>query len=396
MARKFKLAVDERAYEGKRLESQQNDLAPRAPANSLVCGGPSLDIFANRHRGRTFEGLPQHIPTPSINVEAVRQLLTNCPAHSPTPLIDANGLAQSAGISALHVKDERERMGLGSFKALGAAYVIACEAAASGKEELAKALDGKTFVTASAGNHGMSVAAGAKVFGATAVVYLSRTVPASFAAKLKAKGATVVIEGADYEASMEAAQNAATNNGWFLLSDSSWDGYTKPTHRLMEGYLQMADEAFEALLEPPTHIMLQAGVGGLAGAVAALARKRYGEAPTIIVVEPDAAPALIESVKAGEPKVTIGPVSNMGRLDCKEPSLIALKGLARDADYFVTISDDQAEAALTALEEVGLATTPSGGAGIATLLAATGADRAALGLNEASRVLCFLSEEAAQ
>ncbi|MEO1748012.1 MAG: diaminopropionate ammonia-lyase [Pseudomonadota bacterium] len=352
-------------------------------------------MFANRHRGRTFEGLPEHIPTPSINVEAVRELLANCPAHAATPLVGTRELAQIVGIAALHIKDERGRMGLGSFKALGAAYVIACQAAASGKEELATALEGQTFVTASAGNHGMSVAAGARVFGATAVVYLSRTVPTSFAAKLEKKGAKVMIEGADYEASMEAAHNAAAKNGWHLLSDSSWEGYTEPPHRLMEGYLQMADEAFEALLEPPTHIMLQAGVGGLAGAVAALARAYFGETPSIIVVEPEAAPALIESVKAGKPIVTNGPVSNMGRLDCKEPSLIALKGLARDANYFVTISDHEAAAALPVLEKANLASTHSGGAGIAALMAASEADRTTLGLNQNSQVLCFLSEEPA-
>ena len=108
----------------------------------------------------------------------------------------------------------------------------------------------------------MSVAAGARIFGAKSVVYIAETVPDGFARSLRQKGAQVVRTGADYEASMAAAQKAAEDNGWTLLSDSSWPGYFDLPHRLMEGYLVMAAEASDALTEPPTHIFLQAGVGG--------------------------------------------------------------------------------------------------------------------------------------
>ncbi len=109
------------------------------------------------------------------------------------------------------------------------------------------------------------------------------------------------------------------------------------------------------------------------------------------MVEPDAAPAIYGSVRAGHAVAVNGPVSCMGRLDCKEPSLIALKGLARDANLFVTISEEEAESAMQTLSDSGLATTPSGGAGLAALIAA-GSDREALGLTPDSRVLVILSE----
>ena len=89
----------------------------------------------------------------------------------------------------------------------------------------------------------MSVAAGARAFGAEAVVYIAETVPESFAERLRARGARVVREGSDYAASMDAALNAANTRGWTLLSDSSWEGYTEAPYILMEGYLQMASEA---------------------------------------------------------------------------------------------------------------------------------------------------------
>ena len=284
----------------------------------------------------------------------------------------------------LWVKDERGRMGLGSFKALGAAYVIAHQAAETGSDDMATALTGRTYVTASAGNHGRSVAAGARVFGAEAVVYLAETVPEDFARRLRDKGASVVREGAEYEASMEGAAKAAVDNGWTLLSDSSWPGYFELPHRLMEGYLAMAAEAARQIPEVPTNIFLQAGVGGLAGACAAYFRDVWGDAPQIIVVEPEFAPALVDSVKAGKSVVSTGPVSNMGRLDCKEPSLIALNGLARDADQFATITEDEATDILSVLAGLDLATSQSGGAGLAACrLMELGPD---------ARVLCILSE----
>jgi diaminopropionate ammonia-lyase len=341
-----------------------------------------MDVLQNPFRGK---GLPEDVlsgaPWPSIKTAAPEALLAQCPAAAETPLVEVEGFGAS-----LWVKDERGRMGLGSFKALGAAYVIAHEAVATGAEDLSSALDGRTYVTASAGNHGLSVAAGARIFGAKAVVYLSDTVPEGFAARLRDKGAEVVRAGAEYEASMHAAFDAAEENGWTLLSDSSWEGYFELPHRLMEGYLAMAAEAARQMPEPPTHILLQAGVGGLAVACAAWFREVWGDAPQIVVVEPEAAPALHHSIAEGGPVETSGPVSNMGRLDCKAPSLIALKGLARDADSFALISDAEASAVLPVLADKGLATSESGAAGVAALRL--------MDLPEDARVLCILSEEA--
>lgn len=349
-----------------------------------------MKAVSNPHRAKPK--LVADAPYPSIAAPRAAALLEKCPAAAQTPLVNAASLAAQAGIAALWVKDERTRMNLGSFKALGAAYVIARHACELTDTPDATTLRGRTYVTASAGNHGMSVAAGARVFGAGAVIYIAETVPESFAIRLRDQGADVVREGADYAASMAAAAAAADANGWTLLSDSAWPGYTDLPHILMEGYLQMAAEATEQCADVPTHIVLQAGVGGLATAVAAYARKVWGNAPTIIVVEPDAAPALQASIEAGAPVTTTGPDSIMGRLDCKAPSIIALNGLARDADWFFTLSDKAVAAMLPAMAQAGLATTPSGGAGVALVLDQQA--RAAVGIGAKARVLCVLSEAA--
>jgi diaminopropionate ammonia-lyase len=343
----------------------------------------AMNILMNTPR-RPMTGLDD-VPYPSTDQDTVAALINRCPYAAETPLVELDRLAQIAGVKSLWIKDERARMGLGSFKALGAAYVIAHDAS---KDSVAD----KTYVTASAGNHGMSVAAGAAAFGAKAVVYIAETVPESFAERLRSIGAEVRREGDIYEESMAAALKAAQDHGWDLLSDSSWPGYFERPHRLMEGYLMLMGEAIAQVPSVPTHIMLQAGVGGLAGACAALARKVWGEVPKIIVVEPEFAPAIIDSITAGKAVVSTGPVSDMGRLDCKEPSLIALKGLAQDADAFMTISEAEGAAGAQAIADHGMASSASGAAGIAAVLAAGSGD---LGLDENATVLCILSEEPA-
>lgn len=325
------------------------------------------------------------IPAPSLDAARAQDLVARCPVAGETPLVDAAGLAQAAGVAKLWLKDERGRMGLGSFKALGAAYVIASDAANG-------AARGQTYVTASAGNHGMSVAAGAAAFGAASVIYIAETVPQAFAQRLAEQGAEVRREGATYEDSMAAAQAAAEAQGWALLSDSSWPGYTERPHRLMEGYLVLMAEAIAQMEAAPSHIYLQAGVGGLAGACAALARHVWGDVPRIIVVEPEVAAALQGSVAAGGPVESAGAISAMGRLDCKMPSLIALKGLARDADAFALISEAEGAAGAAAVAQAGYAATPSGAAGVAGLLALDAAQRAELALDATAQVLCILSE----
>ena len=336
-------------------------------------------------QSRTLETQLSDVPFPSVDADAPAQLLTRCPRAGQTPLLGSETLASQAGVGAVWIKDERARMGLGSFKALGAAYVIACDAQAGTAK-------GQTYVTASAGNHGLSVAAGAAAFQANAVIYLAQTVPEAFANRLRDIGAQVRRCGETYEESMAAAAKDADENGWILLSDSSWPGYIDRPHRLMEGYTVLMQEAVAQMDQAPTHIFLQAGVGGLAAACAAYARAAWGNAPFMTIVEPTAAPALYASIKTGTVAVTQGPVSDMGRLDCKEPSLIALKGLARDANACLLIGEDAGHAGSQAAVTAGLPSTPSGAAGLAGLLA--GRDIELLGLDQQSRVLLILSEDA--
>lgn len=304
------------------------------------------------------------------------ELLRRCPIYQPTPLHDLKGLAQECGIASLQVKDETRRMQLGSFKALGGAFAVAqmIEDAAGTADLMgdhAKSIaSGMTFITASAGNHGLSVAAGTRIFSAKGIVVLCSSVPEGFASRIRKAGAEVVRVEGSYEDSVVYAINVAQENGWILLADGSWEGYIERPALVMEGYTVLAEECratFEKNSIWPDQVFLQAGVGGLAGAMAAHIRDYWPVQPSITVVEPDAAPCLIESVKAGKLTRVDGPVSNMGRLDCKDASLIAFEALRQDADYFVTVSDSEASAAADLMAEHGIVTTPSGAAALAAL-----------------------------
>lgn len=320
------------------------------------------------------------IPVFQPDPEAPQNLLRVCPVYRATPLLEIPGQSDHP----IFVKDERDRMGLGAFKALGGVYAVARLIAEHCQEAIGRALEPEdfltpevqalagsiTFVCASAGNHGLAVAAGARTFGATARIHLAGTVPESFADRLRSMNATVVRSGEVYEDALAAANADADTTGAVLLADGSWPGYTHPPALVMEGYTVIAEElrtAFDESRLWPTHVYLQAGVGGLAAAVAHMIRLNWPVQPEIIIVEPEAAPCLRESHRAGRPVRADGPVSSMGRLDCKEPSIIAHAVLERCNVGYVTVSEDDVAAACAYLDGAGLATTPSGAAGYAAM-----------------------------
>ena len=143
-------------------------------------------------------------------------MLRRCPAYAPTPLRALPGLAATLGLGALHAKDETGRMGLGSFKALGGAFAVAqtiAEAAGTSdpaSDEAARIAKGMTFITASAGNHGLSLAAGARVFGARAVIVLPSLAPRGSPA------------GSDRRAPRSSGSRAPTTTPW--PAPSTWRG----------------------------------------------------------------------------------------------------------------------------------------------------------------------------
>ena len=356
-------------------------------------------------------GPPGLVVLSASGFRRARAEISSWPEYTPTPLHDMPALAEAAGVAAVAVKDEASRFGLGSFKALGGAYAVAdivrTELAKRGIAAAATTAElqagryptaALTVTCATDGNHGRSVAWGAQRIGAACVVFVHEGVSAGRVAAIERFGATVRRIGRDYDDSVRAANETAEAEGWLVVSDTSWPGYTETPRLVMQGYRVMVDEALDQWGgAPPSHVFIQAGVGGVAAAVAVHLRARLPAMPRLIVVEPENAACLLASAERGAPTAVPGPLDTvMACLACGEPSLLAWQELGRSAAAFVAVDDESAIDAMRRLARLGIVSGDSGAAGLAGLLAAAAdpALRQAIGLDTASRVLLFSTEGA--
>ncbi|AOO80569.1 diaminopropionate ammonia-lyase [Bosea vaviloviae] len=355
--------------------------------------------------------------------DAIGRHLAERSDHAVTPLHGLPGLAAELGIGALHVKDEGHRLGLGSFKALGGGYAVirlVLEAAelrlgrklgdAAFREPEIRAVAAEmTFACATDGNHGRSVAQGAQLAGAKAVIVVHAGVSEERIAAIARFGAQILRVAGTYDDSVVEAARIAGEKGWIVVSDTSWGGYERIPGLVMQGYTALVREALNQLpsrptqICRPTHVFVQAGVGGIAAAVAAHLALVLGEArPVFTVVDPARAACIVEAARAGRPvKVAHGEPTVMAMLECYEPSPIAWRVLSRVADGFMTVEDADAVTAMNRLArpvagDPAIVAGESGCAGLAGLMrAAADPDiRQALGLDTSSRVLVINTEGA--
>ncbi len=348
-------------------------------------------------------------------------MISACPRYAPTPLRLLERAAVEAGVGAVWYKDESGRFGIGSFKALGGAYAVArlLQRLVSGevgrevtitelvRGTLRERAQRITVTCATDGNHGRSVAAAAEVFGCRCTIFLHRDVSDGREAAIRAFGAEIVRVQGNYDDSVRAASLAAEENGWQLVSDTSWPGYEAVPRDVMQGYTVMLIEILEQLAGAEagrlTHVFVQGGVGGLAAAVTAhLWEEAGGRSPVVTVVEPERADCLFQSALAGRPRPASGDLSTiMAGLSCGEVSTEAWRILSEGARFFATIEDAPAIEAMRLLAHRGAAAESivageSATAGLAALreISARPDLRRRLGLDAHSSVLLIGSEGA--
>lgn len=352
---------------------------------------------------------------------AARAEIREWPGYRPSPLRRLDVLEGALGLSGLWYKDESTRFGLDSFKALGGSYAVLELAARTVERETGRrpplseirsgahkdALKALTVVSATDGNHGRSVAWGAQMAGARCRIYIHRHVSEGREAALAALGAEVVRVEGDYDHSVRQCAEEAAANGWSIVSDTSYEGYRDLPRYVMAGYTVMAGEAIEQLqaagAPAPTHLVVQAGVGGVAAAMLARFWAEFGaERPRLIVVEPERAACLIASAETGEAaSVAIAEETVMAGLSCGETSHLAWDILSRGADDFVVIGEEGVAAMMKQLADgrAGGGAITAGESAVPGLLALIALARApkaaaACGLGPESRVLCFGCEGA--
>jgi diaminopropionate ammonia-lyase len=260
-----------------------------------------------------------------------------------------------------------------------------------------------TFACATDGNHGRSVAQGAREVGARSVVFVHGAVSQPRVDAIASFGAEIMRVSGTYDDSVAEAARVAKAKGWTIVSDTSWEGYTRIPGLVMQGYTAMAREALAEMPEPPSHVFVQAGVGGVAAAVGAFMALSLGrQRPLFTVVEPSRSACVFESARTGHAhKIASGEPTVMAMLECYDPSPMAFRILSHVADAFITAEDEDAIEVMNRLArpakgDPAIVAGESGAAGMAGLLCALRdpAARQTLRLNSTARVLVFNTEGA--
>ena len=259
--------------------------------------------------------------------------ISNWEGYSPTPLIELNKLTKELNLNKIFYKDESKRFDLKSFKALGGAYAV---------EKVSKGSKDIIVATATAGNHGRSVAWGARRLGLKCKIFISEFVSDSRGRAMSELGADVIKVKGNYEKSLIECIKQSTDNNWQIVQDVAWKDYMIVPKFTMAGYTVMMKEIVDQINQNEiSHIILQAGVGGMAGAMIAGIARYLENVPTTIVVEPDSAACVMESIRTGKiEKIDIKRESLMGGMSCGEVSLIPWEILKNSVKYCISLPDD--------------------------------------------------------
>lgn len=302
-----------------------------------------------------YTGQPDPFFTVEIAEEA-RRFHEKIPGYSETPLVSLDALATKLGVKAIYVKDESKRFGLNAFKVLGGSYALGKLLAEKLSLHISEIDFSKvaqqlpeplTFTTATAGNHGTGVAWAAREMGQKAVVFMPKGAAQSSVNRIKGLGAECIVTDCNYDDTVRLASKTADENGWTLVQDTAWEGYEQIPTWISQGYTTMAAESASQLqafgVSRPTHIMLQAGVGAMAGGVLGYFTSLYGaEAFCSIISEPDAADCLFQSIASehGE-RVAVGGALNsiMAGLACGEVNPVTWGILRSCGNAFASVDD---------------------------------------------------------
>jgi len=365
------------------------------------------EIVVNRSSVSHIPGVEPHRHA----LEVHRRL----PSYQVTPLVDCPALATALGVGQVWVKDESARLGLPSFKILGASYaayrelcrLLGQEPQWSDLAELTAALaplGPLTLAAATDGNHGRAVARFARMLGYSSRIYVPNGTTAARIEAIESEGASVTVIDGDYdEAVRRCAEDAG--EGCLVISDTSWRGYEQIPAWVIDGYSTMFWEVTDQLAGSGAAgldaVALPVGVGALASAAVRHFRGQACTAPVrLIGVEPLDSDCVLRSVRAGRPVIIPGPqTSIMAGLNCGILSPLAWPLIVRGLDVLVAIDDELARDAMRMLDQAGVVAGETGAAALGGLIALRAGHQAAqvtraAGLGPDARVLIICSEGA--
>ena len=281
---------------------------------------------------------------PEQFIDEAIEAISSWDNYAPTPLIKLNKLNEELRFKNIYYKDEDKRFDLKSFKALGGAFAV--YKIASKKKDI-------TVSTATAGNHGRSVAWGAQRLGVKCKIFISEFVSESRAEAMRNLDAEVIRVKGNYDNSLKECIEQSNKNNWEIVQDVSWEGYKEVPKLIMAGYTIMVKEIIDEIDKNSiTHVFLQAGVGGMAAAMIAGFAKLSENIPQFIIIEPENADCVFQSIKNNKPTtVDIKKETVMGGMSCGDVSSIAWEILKNSANYCLTIPDKAISTVVALLAE---------------------------------------------
>ena len=145
-------------------------------------------------------------------IDAAYKKISSWRGYSKTPLLKLNKLKKELLLKNIFYKDESKRFHLKSFKALGGAYAV---------EKISKGKKNIIISSATAGNHGRSVAWGAQRLGLECRIFVSQFVSETRVKEIEKFGAIVTRVKGDYESSLKECIKQTKKNNWYIVQDVS-------------------------------------------------------------------------------------------------------------------------------------------------------------------------------
>jgi threonine dehydratase len=277
-------------------------------------------------------------------LDAARQIR---PYLQPTPLRRYPSLDRLVG-AEVYVKHENHNP-TGAFKVRGGVNLVS---------RLDEDERRRGVIAASTGNHGQSVAYGARLFEVPAIICAPANANPVKVEAMQDLGAEVVLHGERYDDARLHAEKLAGEHGYRYIHSGD-----EPL--LIAG---VGTHTLELLQEQPHVDTVIVPIGGGSGAAgASIAAKAINPQVRVIGVQSDAAPAAYLSWKTGELQEAPNRTRAEG-LTTATPFVLPQRIMRRLLDDFVLVSDDEIDAATAVMIEK--TRTLVEGAGAAALAAA--------------------------
>jgi threonine dehydratase len=235
------------------------------------------------------------------------------------------------------------------FKGRGAENFVATEAR-----------PGEALVCASAGNFGQAMAFAARKRGIAMTVFAAENANPLKLQRMRELGATVRLDGADFDAAKGAARAFAQRSGARFVEDGREVAIAEGAGTIAVELLR-DKPAFDALLVPLGNGALITGVGAWS--------KHRAPATRVIGVVARSAPSMERSWRAAAPIATDSAVTIADGIAVREPVPEVLDDLRATVDDVLLVDDETIVRAMRLVfESLGLIVEPAGVAGLAALL----------------------------